>query len=273
MAVVQITYFTDPLCSWCWAFEPHWRRLRYEFGDQLSWRYRMGGLIADWARYHDPLNEISRPGQMGPQWLHVQKITGMPLNPKLWQENPPTSSYPACIALKAAETFGPAFAELYLRRLREAAMLEARDISQPAVLQELAAEANRLLAPEEQADLEAFAAAAQGESACEAFREDIKEVRFREIGRFPTLILHRSGETGLMLTGYRPYAALREALKKVAPDLEPVRAADDLAHYVAHWRRITIRELAEAFDAGLDEVRAGLQRLGIEEDELADAAR
>ena len=273
MSAVQITYFTDPLCSWCWAFEPHWRRLRYEFGDQLSWRYRMGGLIPDWTRYHDPVNEISRPAQMGPQWLHVQKITGMPLNADLWQQNPPASSYPACIAFKAAEMFGPEFAELYLRRLREAAMLEARDISVSKVLQELAAEVNLLLAPEERIDLEAFAALVQGESAREALRDDIKEVRFREIGRFPTLILHRSGSTGLLLTGYRPYAALRDALQKVAPDLEPARPINDLADYVAHWRRITLRELAEAFDVGLDDVRAGLRRLGIDEEELAGASR
>jgi hypothetical protein len=25
-----IEYFTDPLCSWSWAFEAQWRRLRYE---------------------------------------------------------------------------------------------------------------------------------------------------------------------------------------------------------------------------------------------------
>lgn len=269
MSAVQITYFTDPLCSWCWAFEPHWRRLRYEFGDQLSWRYRMGGLIPDWTRYHDPVNEISRPGQMGPQWLHVQKITGMPVDPKLWQQNPPASSYPACIAAKAAEPFGPEFAELYLRRLREAAMLEARDVAQAVVLQQLAAEANRLLAPQDQIDLNGFAAAARGEPSREAFRDDIKEVRFREIGRFPALILHRSGNTGLMLTGYRPYGALREALHKVAPDLEPIRSVTDLADYVAHWQRITIRELAEALDVGLDDVRAGLRSLGIGEENIA----
>lgn len=271
MTAVHVTYFTDPLCSWCWAFEPHWRRLRYEFGDQLGIRYRMAGLIPDWNRYRDPLNEVNRPAQMGPQWLHVQSVTGMPFNPDLWRDNPPSSSYPACIACKAAEGFGPTFAEFYLRRLREAAMLEARDVSQQAVLKELASETNRGFGPEERIDLDAFAAALEGAPARDAFREDIKEARFREIGRFPSLIMHRPGQNGLLLTGYRPYAALRKALEKIAPDLEPVRATDDLADYVAHWRRVTVRELAEAFDLGLDEVRACLERLKIADDLLADA--
>lgn len=272
MTAVQITYFTDPLCSWCWAFEPHWRRLRYEFGDQLHVRYRMAGLIPDWKRYHDPLNEVNRPSQMAPQWLHVEKVIGMPFNPDLWRDDPPSSSYPACIAFKAAETFGPTFADFYLRRLREAAMLEARDISLGAVLLELAAETNRRLGLDEQIDLDQFAAALDAPAPRDAFREDIKEARFREIGRFPTLILHRDSPKGLLLTGYRPYAALRKALQNIAPDLEPLRTTADLADYVAHWRTITIREIAEAFDLGQDEIRAGLQRLGLDHDVLADVA-
>ena len=40
-------YYTDPLCCWSWAFEPHWRRLRDEFGGALDCRYRMAGMIED----------------------------------------------------------------------------------------------------------------------------------------------------------------------------------------------------------------------------------
>jgi hypothetical protein len=54
------------LCCWSWALEPHWRRLRDEFGAALACRYRMAAMIAGWDSYNDPLNTVSRPVQMGP---------------------------------------------------------------------------------------------------------------------------------------------------------------------------------------------------------------
>src|SRR5579884_3121035 len=96
--LVSVEYFTDPLCSWSWAFEAQWRRLRYESGERLDWRYRMGGLIADWRSYEDPLNDIRNPAQMAPQWYQIQELSGMPLDDRLWQIDPPASSYPACVA-------------------------------------------------------------------------------------------------------------------------------------------------------------------------------
>jgi len=47
------------VCAHRWALEPHWRRLRDEFGGALDCRYRMAGMIADWDRYNDPLNAVS----------------------------------------------------------------------------------------------------------------------------------------------------------------------------------------------------------------------
>src|SRR3546814_21038319 len=64
----EIVYFTDPLCSWSWALEPQWRRLLFTFGDRLSWRYRMGGMLPDWTRFSDQIGRAScreRVGQYG----------------------------------------------------------------------------------------------------------------------------------------------------------------------------------------------------------------
>src|SRR6478609_7542743 len=101
-AVLQIVYYTDPLCCWSWAFEPQWRRLRYELGNQMRFRYCMGGLLADWEKYNDPMNAVSRPSQMGPLWFEAKYISGMPIREHIWHKDPPASSYPACIAVKCA---------------------------------------------------------------------------------------------------------------------------------------------------------------------------
>jgi protein-disulfide isomerase-like protein with CxxC motif len=228
--------------------EPQWRRLRYEFGERFSWRYRMGGMIADWRSYADPVNSISRPAQMGPVWMQVRHMSGMPLDDRLWIDDPPESSYPACLAFKAAELQSPRAAESYLRRLREAAMLQRRNIARGDVLLEIAEE----LAAETPEDFDAvrFASDLDSPAAQEAFRDDLKLARYLEIGRFPALVLRLPGDPrALLLVGYRPYAILRAALERLAPQIRPVRKLGDRAEYQAYWGNVLERELAEAMQS------------------------
>ncbi len=239
--LVHITYYTDPLCSWSWAFEPQWRRLRYELGTQIAWTYCMSGMIADWQQYSDPLNDVSRPVQMGPQWYQVRTLSGMPLNEHIWFTDPPASSYPACLAVKAAERQGSDAGEVYLRRLREAVMIHGRNIARWEVLRSVAEEVPLL-------DAERFHADLNDDSTNHAFREDLKDVRWREIGRFPSLILRGVNDRAILIVGYRPYSVLLDAVHALAPDAHPQRPIDDPVAYVKHWGRLTTREVAEITD-------------------------
>ena len=76
--------------------EPELRRLQAEFGDQVAVTYVMGGLAREFTT---PLDELRR-------WLDVGAQTGMPVDPRLWLDAPPASSYPACLAVKAAAEQG-----------------------------------------------------------------------------------------------------------------------------------------------------------------------
>lgn len=226
----------------------------------------MGGLLADWRRFQDPINNVNQPGQMAPQWFQIQKQTGTPLNSDLWHLNPPASSHPACIAQKAAELLSLDFAERYLRRLREAAMLDARDISEQDVLIAIAQETNAACDPENAIDLKDFRSALESQQAQAAFREDLKDVRFMELGRFPTVIFHRPDNRGLALTGYRPYHALREGLARFAPDIATVihdpnpLGIEELEGYVSRWQRVTFHELQENFALVAEQAREELER-------------
>ena len=55
-----------------------------------------------------------------------------------------------------------------------------------------------------------------GEECRQSFRQDLNQVRLHQIGRFPTLTLSY-GAKGIMITGYRPYEALLDAVKQVMP--------------------------------------------------------
>src|SRR3954471_9922709 len=86
----RVRYFTDPACAESWAAEPALRTLMVEFGPDLSFEYVMGGLA----------REYGEPPVMG--WLAAPHRSGMPVDPLLWRDGPIGSSYPACMAVKAA---------------------------------------------------------------------------------------------------------------------------------------------------------------------------
>lgn len=212
---VEITYYTDPLCCWSWAMEPQWRKLLSNYRHLLSWRYVMGGLLPDWRTYHDPENSVSKPIQMGPVWMHASQLSGMPMNSRLWFENPPQSSYPACIAFACIVNQNATAAEIYLRRLREAVMMEGRNIADKNVLIELAEELGEMIdATKLNEDL------VNGEG-IQLFNVHLDEIKKRQVQRYPTL-LFRSGEKALLLTGYKPYHLLEEVLQKLVPGIEPL---------------------------------------------------
>ena len=255
---IEATYFTDPLCSWSWAFEAVWRRLRYELADRLSWRYALGGMIPDWQTFNDPLHSVHRPAQMGPSWYEVRHLTGMPIDEMIWLQDPPASSYPACVAVKAAARQGKAIEEAYLRRLREAVMLERRNVARREVLVELFDELPGELPDDPPPAGDRFRRDLVGKEALEAFREDLKDAGYREIGRFPALVLRGGNGRAVLVVGYRPYPVFREALAAVAPDLEPARTATDPVAYALHWGSITAAEVAAAVERPAGEVAQAL---------------
>lgn len=218
---VEIVYYTDPLCCWSWALEPHFRRLCESFGDQIHWRYCMGGLIADWNSYSDPMNSVSRPIQMGPVWMEARHISGVPIHERIWLDDPPASSYPACIAVKCALLQSASAGEAYLRSLREAVMVKGRNIAKREILIEVAGEL--AATPPKVLDLDQFVHDLETNAGVAAFREDLHKVHYHRIGRFPTLTLSKPKGPGVIIVGYRPYQALLTALKQVAPDIQPVQ--------------------------------------------------
>ena len=204
----------------------------------------MGGLLPDWNTFNDPLNSVSRPQQMGPLWMEAKHISGMPIQHSVWVENPPKSSFPACIAVKCATLQSADATEAYLRRCREAVMLDGKNIAEQQVLlgiaNELARERPQLL------DAERFQKDWKTGAGKETFREDLQAVKLHNFGRFPTLTIQQPGKPGVVIVGYRPYEVLLEALKQVAPKMKPTQKASEPEEYRNYWGSVTERELEEA---------------------------
>jgi predicted DsbA family dithiol-disulfide isomerase len=161
MMTVQVRFYTDPACPWSWAAEPTLRRLMWEFEGELDFVWVMGGLTRSYEKAN-LLDVVS-------QWLVDAAEGGMPCDPRLWTENPLSSTYPACQAAKAAAEQGPAAAYRYLRVLREGIMFERRKLDHADALIDAAGRAG-IDRPRFELDLRSHAIT-------EAFGTDLDEVR------------------------------------------------------------------------------------------------
>ena len=202
---VEVTFYTDPLCCWSWAIRPEWEQLREELGPSIDVTYKMAGLLPSWHHFHDPVNSISKPLHMGPEWMHAKTVSGAQINDQIWITDPPASSYPACIAVKCASLQSKEAEERYLYLLQKAVMIDGMNIARTSVLLEAAA------AMRGSFDLSLFERDLLGERGKEPFRLDMQECKYLNITRLPTLVFRRAGQPSLLLSGYQSYRSLKKA--------------------------------------------------------------
>ncbi len=218
-----------------------------EFGDDLQITYVMGGLAREYGAEHSPRVR---------EWLDVADRSGMPVDPRLWDEGGLRSSFPACMAVKAAAEQGPDPAGRYLRALREGIMCRRRRLDSAEALVEEARGAGL--------DAQRFRIDLESAAITEAFAADLDESRSRPDDAPAGLpVLRFSGDGGeqwldtsgdwraaALAVGGRPVAGPRpdalEALRihgrlatpEVAAvcDLPGPRAAAELWRLATEWR-------------------------------------
>ncbi len=199
--VLEIISFTDPYCTWCWGSEPVLRKIQEVYGDQVSISFVMGGLVEDMRSFHDPGAGIGGDQwyrQVAEHWSEASGRHGMPVDVEVYFDlkDEVFSTYPACIAFKAAQLQGEEVGKRYLRRLREAAAAERLAIGHLDVQVALADEIGL--------DHDTFIESIQNGEAGAAFRKDLEECLRRGVRGFPTFLLRGFGEE-VFLRGYTPY--------------------------------------------------------------------
>ena len=216
--IIEIIEFTDPYCTWCWGSEPILRKLKWVYRDQIRISYKMGGLVKDISEFYDPINNIGGELwylQVADHWLEDSSKYGMPVDIRQFTEyyKEFNSTWPANIAVKAAELQDRNLAWKYLRRLREAAAAEAIPIHRLEEQLRLA----------EECGLDVFKMKKDIESgrAYEEFMKDIRECQEREITGFPTFIIRRLKDNfETIRIGYMRYPMFKEILERLSNELK-----------------------------------------------------
>ena len=220
--------------------EPQMRKLRYLLKDRLHIEYIMGGLIRDWNHFSDHMNDINRPSQVGPLWMEARHTTGQPMDEFLWIKDPVDTTYPACMAVKAAGLQSPVAEEAMLRELREAVMLHQKNIGKTEIILEVAAE----LEKKEVLGFSLFKEDWMSQKAADLFRKDLEKIKIKGITRFPTLLVSNAERT-IQITGYRPFEVLVDAFRNLDPELDLSDIDINTEVYRNSWANLTERELEE----------------------------
>jgi predicted DsbA family dithiol-disulfide isomerase len=253
---VKIVYYTDPICSSCWGIEPQLRKLKLEYGDYIDIDYRMGGLLPDWS-YNS--GGISKPSDVALHWDEASLHYEMPIDGNVWIEDPLDSSYPSCIAMKAAQIQSKEKAIKFMRILREKLYLEKKNIAKwenIATAAQLAGlDLNQLKAD-------------YGGKAKILFQEDLTYGRMLGVRGFPTLFFSDGNNNQLTVYGSKPYSSYENAIVALYPEAKkkPFIAANPLALFDI-YPTLAPKEYSVILEKSYDEATAILEDL-FEKEEL-----
>ncbi len=246
---IKVVYFTDPICSTCWGIEPQLRKLKLEYGADLSFEYRMGGLLPDWG-YSS--GGISKPADVAQHWDEVSLHYDMPIDGDVWLKDPLHSSYPPSIAFKAAQMQDEEKAIQFLRRIREMVFLEKKNI---AKWEHLLSAAN-----ETRLDVVRFEQDFNGK-AKDAFEEDLELARQYGVRGFPTFLFSDGTGNQQKIYGIKPYKVFENAVVTLLPAATKTDYARGWEDLFGNYSTMTNREFAELSGESRESSERKLQEL------------
>jgi predicted DsbA family dithiol-disulfide isomerase len=266
---VCITEFTDPGCPWAWSAEPFRLKLRWLYGDQITWRPRMVVLAEDPQEYRD---KGFTPDKLSTALSKIARDHGMPIDTSLRPRMAATA--PACRAIVATRLHAPESEDAILRALRRRCM-EGELLDERATVRNAATDAG--LDPD---DVEAWSAEPDTELAMRedmaAAREPILAARVLDDrlanwsgGRRYTCpsyeIVRGSDGVRIAVPGFQPFAAYDVVLANLVPGTER-RDPPDSVLEVLEWagEPLATREVAIVCDMDHATAREELGRVADE---------
>jgi putative protein-disulfide isomerase len=223
------------------------RRLQTEFGAEVQITYVMGGLA---RQYEGDQSQVAR------EWLDASSDSGMPVDPRAW--NTPGaigSTFPACMAFKAAEEQGTETAERYLRALREGILCRRRKLDGAAALVDEARTAG--------IDAGRFRIDLESNAIVEAFGADLQDTRERGIEALPVLLFARDDGVEHRCEAGDGYDAWRRAAIACGAKLDD-GASPTVEEALRRFGSLAAVEVAAVCDLPGPRAPAELWRLAVE---------
>jgi predicted DsbA family dithiol-disulfide isomerase len=246
---LRIVYYTDPICSSCWGIEPQLRKMKLEYGHEISIEYRMGGLLPDWS-YNS--GGISKPSDVAHHWDEVSSYYNMPIDGDIWLEDPLSSSYPPSIAFKAAEIQDAEKAIKFMRIIREMVFLQKKNITRWEHIEQAAKQSGL--------DINQFKHDVENQAKL-LFNEDLSLAKQLGVRGFPTLFFIDSTGKTERVYGSQPYSAFEKAIKSLHPNALKQSYSNEWKTLFTTFNSLTLREFSELSGATLNDSKQMLDQL------------
>jgi putative protein-disulfide isomerase len=210
MHTMNLIYIADPMCSWCYGFGRSVDALLADAGAAapLQLALVMGGLrpFTTDAMAPDRIDEI-----LG-HWHHVHEASGQPFaqapHTILHEPGFVYDTEPASRAVVAVRSHWPTRVWRYFKAVQQAFYADAKNVTRPEVLADLA-EAQGLPQAE-------FAQAFASQAMRDATLRDFRQSQAWGIRGFPAVVAEHDGALHLVAQGYLPVEGLRERLAALA---------------------------------------------------------
>lgn len=205
MARVTMTYYVDVLSSWCLIAEDAIAKVRKEFGDALTFEWRIAQLREPFGYTHE---------QLAWYYRRTEAVTGTRLDP-VWLTSTADGSVSANRAAEAARSLGVVDDRVRLAIAR-ATMLDGKRGCDADVAADVAASASGLDAASLRREMDAPRTAERIRESSEAFAALRVEVR-------PTFVLKNGINDSAVLSGCWRHDVLRAAIAGLAADEDAYR--------------------------------------------------
>ena len=199
--MIQLRYFADPMCSWCWGFAPVIQRIQATNAYQVE--LVMGGLRAGETR----AITVELRDYVLHHWQQVAQTTGQPFD----FENALPDGFvydtePACRAVVVVRESQPELGLAYLHALQQAFYAEGKDVTQPDTLADLAAQQGLAR--------DAFLAAFDDPQTRLSTQADFEcKAKYGVMG-FPCLLVNTGQRWRMVSMGYQDYDTVVQQIQR-----------------------------------------------------------
>jgi len=197
----EIIAVLDPMCSWCWGFEPTLQELRKNLPQDTKLSLCMGGLRSS----GDEAWTAEFKAYLAEHWGHVFSQTGQPFNKVLFEkESFDYDTEPACRALVTVRYLDEKRAFTFMNALQKAFYQDGRDITQTDVLCDIALETGL--------DRDVFKELFLSQKMRESTQADKYKARSMGANSFPSLVFIDAEGHLYVLKGYRTFEEVKKHL-------------------------------------------------------------
>lgn len=204
---VDVLYFANPMCSWCYGFGPSLRAITTEFAGEVRLNLALGSLRED----TEPLR-ADQKAYLRQAWTRVGEASGQTFHFDLLERDDFVyDTRPACRAVAAVRASEDDWLS-YLGAIQTAFYLDNRDVTAAATLADIAEEAGVDGAPVEQALADP--------SSAEQLVAEYQQVARMGVSGYPTVLAMTRPKPSLVTVGFQPPKPIIEAVRGLLKDAD-----------------------------------------------------